>query len=274
MLLSMVHKVNIGYIEVTSLGIATTARTPAQIGEIFPDVPEEQLIPALSSAYPDEPLWSYNAALIRIGDQQILVDTGFGFTEGGPGKPMLSLLADAGTGPEEITTIVITHGHGDHIGGLLNDGAASFPNAELAVSKAEYEHWMSGNDSPQKAGFSAYSDRTRILDGDAVVSKSGSGDTVKVIQASGHTPGHIGLEVLSDSQCFWLLVDVAHSLIQLEHPEWNPSYDSAPEVAQATRLRIFTRAAERSIPVLMYHFPFPGIGVIAKKDGAFAYTPS
>ena len=131
-----------------------------------------------------------------------------------------------------------------------------------------------GDESPQRKGFVAYADRLRLLNPRSMVARSDGVDRVVVIDAPGHTPGHIGLEVISGDERMWLLVDTAHSLVQMAHPEWNPRYDMEPETAQDTRARLFGQAAEKGIPILMYHFPFPGIGRIESKEGAFAFIPA
>ena len=266
--------------EIVSLGFGNQERTADQIAGIFPAVPETELRSALSSAYGDSITWSFNGSLIRIGDNTILVDTGFGFAEAGPRLATSRLLADAGVSPDEVGTVVITHGHGDHVGGLLHDGAAGFTSAKLVMSVQEYAFWMGPASAElmgeervrgQREAFTAYAGRTKTVEPDGLIWGEAGGDRVQALDARGHTPGHIGIEVVSGDERIRLIVDSAHSLIQMEHPEWSPSYDRDPDMAQSARKRIFEEAADSGVLVHAYHFPFPGFGTIERTETGFAF---
>ena len=285
----MVKKFLAGKAEIFSLNIATVQRSFEQVAEIFPSVPTvelEEAFRSLSTGKEGGSMgWAFNAALIRLPGHCILVDTGFGFTSGAQGVGMLQLITEAGISTEEITAVVITHGHGDHVGGLVNvgglveEGRPTMPQARLVISRAEHRFYMEGEAARimgeesiqvQKAGFSAYSDRTDRIDSDGEIAASGD-TTVRAIQASGHTPGHIGLEILSEGERFWLLVDTLHAPFQLDHPDWVPRYDHDPDQARRTRIDLLKRAADEEIPVMLYHFPFPGVGMIRAAGEVFSF---
>ncbi len=280
----MVKKFSVGKAEVWSLNIASVERSFEQITEIFPSVPTGELKEAFRSASIDgkgeSMVWTYNAALIHLPDQCLLVDTGFGFTSGDQGVGMLELLTESGVASDEVTAVVITHGHGDHVGGLVEEGRPSLAKARLVISDAEYRFFMEGEAARamgeeaiqiQKAGFSAYAGRIdRIeLDGEIAASESAS---VSAIPASGHSPGHIGLEVVSEDRRFWLLVDTLHASFQLEHTDWSPRYDRDPGRAGSIRFELLKRAAREEVPVLFYHLPFPGVGRVRSVGDGFAFS--
>ncbi len=278
----MVKNFFVGSAEIFSLNIATVQRSFEQVAEIFPSVPTSELEGAFQSGSTGDKgmVWAFNAALIRLPDHCLLIDTGFGFTSGGQGVGMLQLITEAGISADEITAVVITHGHGDHVGGLVEEGRPTMAHARLVITKAEHRFYMEGEAArtmgeesirAQTAGFSAYADRTDRIDSDGEI--AASGDTaVRAIQASGHTPGHIGLEILSEGQRFWLLVDTLHAPFQLEHPDWAPRYDRDPDQARSTRINLLKRAAEEQIPVMLYHFPFPGVGMVRAAGDGFSFT--
>jgi glyoxylase-like metal-dependent hydrolase (beta-lactamase superfamily II) len=225
--------------------------------------------------------WWFNSALLLIPDQTILVDTGFGFTAGGPGLGTLALLKECGIQPEQVDTVVITHGHGDHIGGLTDEGAPSMPGARIVMAKAEFEFWMGGGAdrllgaegaSVQRDALSICRTRIECIAMDSRIAES-ENTTIRAIPAPGHTPGHIGIEILSLGQRLWLLVDTIHALFQLEHTDWSPRFDVDPQLARVTAKELLGQAAKHKIPVHLYHFPFPGIGTIKERGPAFTYTP-
>jgi glyoxylase-like metal-dependent hydrolase (beta-lactamase superfamily II) len=280
----MVKKFTIGKAEVFSLSIATVQRSFEEVSEIYSSVPTgelEEAVRSLSAAGKSDSMeWAFNAALIRLPGHNILVDTGYGFTTGEPGVGMLQLIQETGISDEEITEVVITHGHGDHVGGLVEEGRPTMPKAQLVIHKAEHQFYMGGEASRvmgedatrlQQAGFSAYSERTRTVDSDDVIAASGS-TGVRAIGAYGHTPGHIGLEVSSQGKRFWLLVDILHALFQLEHTDWVPRYDLDPARARKTRVDLLKRAADEKIPVLLYHLPFPGVGIVRESGEGFSFS--
>ena len=270
----MVASVWIGSVELVTLGIGSSERSLDQVAEIFPNVPKDELreqIAAVTGGDGSAMPWSFNAALIRLGPHQVLVDTGFGYSDGGPGMGMADLLAEAGTEADRVDTVVITHAHGDHMGGLMDGEKAAFGRARLCISRREIQAYE--GESGLATGLAGYQDRTVTVEDRDLIAEGPGGSEVRALAAYGHTPGHIGLEIQSGGEKFRLLVDTAHTLFQLRKPEWSPRYDADPLTATRTRKTLFGQAADEAIAVLVYHFPFPGTGTVRRDGAGFRFEP-
>ena len=281
----MTATLEIGKARVSVLGIATVRRGLQELAGTFPTVEEAELRDAAAGVQPEsggEYLeWSFNSVLLRIPGRTILVDTGFGFSTRGERLGTAALLAECGVRPREVDTVVITHGHGDHIGGLTEEGAPAMPGARVLVSRQELEFWMNGEaerrsgaeaSSAQRSAFSICRSQIEAIAADQSI--AGSGDTtIRALAAPGHTPGHIGIVVESGGESLWLLVDTIHALFQMEHPDWSPRFDLDPALAETTRRHLLSEAARRKVPVHLYHFPFPAVGKVEAHGPAFVFDP-
>lgn len=191
---------------------------------------------------------SMSTFLLEKDGKTVLFDTGLGQQ----GSRLLPSLDSLGYSPADIDYIYITHLHGDHIGGLTKEGKAVFGNAEIYLSRLEYDAWMSMEDrnAQAKAALEPYSGKTHLFE---------FGDTlpldIEAIDAAGHTPGHAAF--LAGK----LLIagDLMHGVaMQLKYPEVNASYDMDQEQAAATRARILSLAKEKGYLLCGMHFPEPG----------------
>jgi glyoxylase-like metal-dependent hydrolase (beta-lactamase superfamily II) len=176
--------------------------------------------------------------------------------------------------------------HGDHIGGLLKDGARRFPNARVLCAVPEYEWWLARSYTPPAAEqplriLAAYGTDLATFQFDDVVFEN-SEVKVKALDASGHTPGHtVFLIEPKDSQGERLLIlgDLLHAAaLQFPAPEACARFDMDQPKAIAARKRILDFAAQENIPVAGMHFPPPHIGTVEKNDqGGYIFrsdTPS
>lgn len=213
---------------------------------VFPTVPDsiwESL--GLQDGVPS----SISCFLMQVGDAYILFDAGLG----APFSELLPLLSKMELTPADIPYVYITHMHPDHIGGLIRDGVAVFPQAELYVNRLEAEAWLAmpdGKGAQAQAVQEAYSGRLHLFE---------AGDElplgVKTIAAYGHTPGHTCFE--KDS--ILVIADILHgAALQLEHPEYCPFFDMDPEAATEARLRILNYAREHGLKMYGHHLPAPG----------------
>lgn len=217
-----------------------------------------------------------NVGLLRLPNRLVLIDTGAGDTWG-PGSGLLSRhLAQAGVQPEEITDIIITHCHADHVdGALLGDGALRYPNAHYHLSDREWAQWRVTDTSAQNYGglvntfLRAIEDRvTRWEFGQQLW------PGVHVIGLPGHTDGQIGVGMESAGVRHWFLADFAlHEEIHLVHPEWGYQWDRDQAEAIVTRQRILAEAAAGGVQISATHLPFPGWGYVVPLGEGYRWRP-
>ena len=196
------------------------------------------------------------AFYVKFSGSEILFDAGL------KNGHIVSRLSENGVAPESVRTILITHLHPDHFGGLVDsDGKASFPNAEVYVSKPEYDYWVKAlrNESVIEA-LSLYTVK-QFAFGDEVV------PGVRAIDTAGHTPGHVSYLVEADGGKLLVAGDIMHfQAIQLEHPEVAVRYDVDPEKAVQSRKFLLDYAASKKIPIAGMHIVPPGI-IRVEKSG-------
>jgi len=229
----------------------------------FPTLTEPQLHQGYADAgYSVEQAHSSaNVMLLRAGDALVLVDSG-------QGGRLASLLPHIGLSPADITHLILTHTHIDHVGGLVTPtGDPHFPQAHCHMMAAEWAFWQAGSpeDEPARAWVRAH--LTLVEEGDAIV------PGVSIVGLPGHTPGHIGLMVESEGERLLHLSDLLHSLMQFPHPEWSARFDRDVPQSVATRRVMLAQAADEQTRVVFYHLRFPGIGQVQRVGTAFGWQP-
>jgi len=206
---------------------------------------------------------SVSSFVLFAGEDTVLIDTGTG------NETWIKKLTDLGVKPENVKLILLTHFHGDHIGGLFQGDVRRFPHAQVRASTPEYDS--------QGAGFekikAAYGEDFAKFNFDDVVFAH-SLVTVKALDASGHTPGHAVFLIESKQKEDKLLVigDLLHAAaLQFPVPEACASYDMDREKAVTARKRILDFAAKEKILVGGMHLPPPNLGIVKKLDRGYAY---
>ena len=259
------HTHPVGDAIVTVLNVGAAKRTAEQLQQVFADVP----LSDLEAAVPTSTDWSFNPLLISAAGETILVDTGFAFAKGGPMIATSDALAEAGVAADDVSIVLITHAHGDHVGGLLAGGAPAFTNARLIISAAER---LSPLQETAMAAMDAYGDRVVALEKDGAVVDA-QGVTVRLIPAPGHTPGHSAVLIASGGEELIALVDTLHSEVQFAKPDWSPRFDADTSVSVRTRKRLLGWASDENKTVHFFHLGFPGIGTVTRDGDAFRWRP-
>ena len=225
---------------------------------VFGDAPEEELSRCLSNygGLSASTVFPFNYLLLNDGDHYTLVDTGCGErseNEKYPDEPaglLTRSLSNAGVSVQDIETVIVSHGHWDHFGGVVLDGEVAFPNAEFVMSRSEAEH-IRGEIKGWALGYlSLIEDRVKYVDG---VKGLGGGITVK--SAPGHTPGMVVVEVSSGGEILLYTSDVVIHQAHVEHTDWIPSFEYDHVSAAASRLRLVEESHRRSLLLFVPHMP-------------------
>lgn len=218
----------------------------------------------------DEADSSFNILLMHIGAEVILVDTGEA------GKPhggyLHESLHQVDIMPEDVTRVILTHAHGDHVLGLLTDsGAPMFPNARYVMSAIEMDVWRArAVDNPQHQAIITLLEARGI---ELIAMDAPLAAGLTAVPLAGHTHGQIGLRLDSHGETLLHLADVLHSPMQFAHPEWSASFDADTRVSVPTRRDALALAADTQALTLFYHLTFPGLGRVRRAGEAFGWSP-
>jgi glyoxylase-like metal-dependent hydrolase (beta-lactamase superfamily II) len=262
-----------------------TSSYPAEL--FFSNVPRERLEILLRGYNQDSQQIEipYICLFIQADHKRVLIDTGIGVQGFGSARGnLLQHLRAESIEPDDIDAVILSHGHGDHIGGIVDpEGRVVFRNARYVMHKAEWAYWdgqptleelpisrdfkegildfARRNLSPIRDQVDLVDDNTKILPG------------ITAVPSYGHSPGHMTLHISSAGEHLLFVGDAFIHPLHIEYPETIALVDHQPEKMISTRLRLRERAANERCLVLGSHFPFPGLGHIQKRTDQWKWEP-
>ncbi|WP_186418796.1 MBL fold metallo-hydrolase [Bosea sp. CS1GBMeth4] len=252
------------------------------------DAPEQELKDVLQRAFLplDHMTLNLNTLLIEVGGRRVLIEAGAGQTMGPHCGRIFARLSEIGLTANDIDVVVVSHTHPDHVGNLrAADGGSAFPRATILAPKPDWDFFVRGEPDlsympvpedfrrrfgaairrsvePIAKGVELYEAGAEIVPG------------LTTVAAAGHTPGMVSFLVHSGRDQLLLTADLAyHPVVNIDRP-WRPGPDRDRDAALSARRRIFDRAAADRIPVLGFHYPFPGLGHLLRTDSGYAWVPA
>ncbi|KHQ52716.1 MBL fold metallo-hydrolase [Mameliella alba] len=224
-----------------------------------------------------------NHLVIELGEAKVLVDVGSGNRFLPTAGKLMENLGAAGIDASEITHVVITHAHPDHVWGIRDDfDEAILPDAQFFIGGTERDFWLQDglvNSVPtEMQQFVVGAVNSLNVDGaewTVVGDEADIAPGIRVIDTPGHTIGHMSVVIESGGKQLIALGDsMNHAWMSTVRPEWVSNFDMDGEQTVATRKRLLDMAATDRMAVLGYHFPFPGVGHIAAEGDAYRFVPA
>jgi glyoxylase-like metal-dependent hydrolase (beta-lactamase superfamily II) len=278
------YRFKLGDFEATVVSDGTLNIGP--VAALYPKTPKEAVEGVLTNQFqsPAAVIVQENCLVLNTGDKLVLFDSGMGTYKvfGTAAGRLENTLAASGIKPDDIDAIILSHGHIDHLSGIMSDeGKRLFPNAQIIMSKVEHDFWTDEAKTSSTGVMKLLVDSARknlLPNKDRLVFVEDGKDAVKgvsVVSTTGHTPGHTCYLLSSAGQNFLYTGDfVTHPAISFNHPDWAFNFDVDPGMASETRKRVLDMAVQDKLTLIGYHFAFPGIGNVAKEGDSYRFVPT
>lgn len=253
---------------------------------VFPDVPQDELVALLEAAGQGaggavEP--DCNVTILKDGDRVVLFDVGSGPNFMPSAGKILDNIDAAGIAPEDVTDVLFTHAHPDHIWGLLDDfDEFVFPEANYYLNQVEWDYWRADDTldaMPEARKSFVVGAQNRLAALEDVIQFFSWGDEVlpgiEAVDTRGHTPGHTSFAIHDGSESVHVIGDAAtNSIISFAHPEWPSGSDHDTETGIATRVALLDRLVGDQSRIVGFHLPEGGIGHVEKDGTGYRFVAS
>jgi glyoxylase-like metal-dependent hydrolase (beta-lactamase superfamily II) len=233
------------------------------------DLPQDQLAPPC------------NLALLRNDERVILFDAGAGPAFMPSAGSLSESLDAAGVAPEAVTDVVFTHGHPDHLWGVLDDfDDLVFPNARYHMGQVEWDYWRDpatvDTIGAARAAFAVGATRRLAAIEDRVAHFSDGDEVLPGIMAQasfGHTPGHMSFLLGGHSDALMIGGDaIGNHHLAFARPGWASGSDQDPERGAKTRQRLLERLADERIWLMGFHLPQGGLGRVERRGESYRFV--
>ncbi len=252
----------------------------------FKNITKEEITRELTANFlpTDNAVLEQNVLVVNFGDRVVLFDTGMG-TETLFGKTtgqLLPSLKAAGIAPGDVDAVVMSHAHIDHCGGLVgDDGKPNFPNARYFIGEADFAYWTDDTkipaNYPARPNFLKQAQKNLLPVRDRITFYKNEQEIlpgVVALSAPGHTVSHTVFMISSGGKSLCYIGDLAHHpVLLLERPRTQFAFDTDPAQSAESRVRMMDMFAANRVPILAYHFAWPGVGHVAKVGEGYRYFP-
>jgi len=222
-----------------------------------------------------------NLALWRTNDRLVLFDVGAGSNFMPSAGQLLSDFESLEIDPADVTDVVFTHAHPDHLWGLLDDfDELAFPEAAYYMNKIEWRYWQDDNtfdQLPDERKSFAVGAKNRFAYLEDQINLFGYGDEVlpgiEAVDTHGHTPGHTSFALHQGANSILVLGDaLTHPIISFQKANWPSGSDQDPQAGTATRLALLDRLAQDKMQIVGFHLPHPGLGSVERDGSLYRYV--
>lgn len=263
------QKLMVGQIELFVLDDGTLP-FPARL--FFRDLPEEVWSPGLPLDAEGKIPVSHNFLLVKTGNDYILIDTGYGDqTHNGLTGHLLEDLDRTGIQREQVTKVITTHAHGDHIKAntIVQEGhrVPTFPNAEYILARPDWDYYRAPERFEPDSDFDRHvvtlerNGQLRLVDGEVRLTPE-----IRLMPTPGHTPGHMSVVIESGGETAIFLGDLCHHISQFTHPDWVTTFDTHPSQTPQSRANLFDFALSKDALLICPHAPYPGLGRLDRME--------
>ncbi len=250
---------------------------------ILAGMPQDALMPILArhGVSRDRLTPDCNVTLLRDGTRTVLFDVGSGPDFAPTAGRLLEALETVDVAPEDVTHVVFTHAHPDHLWGVLDDfDDPLFSEASYLIGKTEWDYWIDPNtvDSigDARASFAVGAQRRLAAIEDRVEFFTDGQEVLPGVAARasfGHTPGHMAFEVRSGSNAVMIVGDaIGNHHVAFERPEWASGSDQQTDIASKTRVQLLDQLAADQIPMIGFHLPGGGLGRAERKGDSYQFV--
>jgi len=246
---------------------------------------------ALEAAFLEKDMMAipYSPIVVKNSGKITVIDTGTGeanfATSKGSAGQFTRNLAAAGIDPKDVSTVIISHYHGDHINGLLKaDNSLTYPNAEILVPAPEHKYFMDDAEMNKQTGdrmVGVFKNQRRVFGNPEVAKRVKPYEPgkevvpgINAVASHGHTPGHTSHVISSGGKSVFVQADVTNvPFLFARNPGWHLMFDQIPDMAEATRRKVYDMLAADRVMVQGFHYPFPAVAYVEKTASGYREVP-